>query len=170
MRERFDRGFTLTDLLIAIAALVIMIAVAMPLFNTIMAQRRLADALTRVANDLRYAQSIVVNQGGLIRFHWGSDPGVGIAGAYRLEQSADGGATWIGLGNWYQLSADYQGASVTAVKDSTGSGTTVYEVRFNSQGAAVNPGAVTYPIIITVTTATGSGTVQVMRIGSVRIP
>ncbi len=170
MGKPLHRGFSATELVLAIAVLLIIIAVAMPVFTAYIAQRRLADAITRVATDLRYAQSIVVNQGGLIRFHWGDDPGEGITGAYRLEQSADGGATWTPLGTWYQLSADYQGASVTSIKDSTGSGTTVYEVRFNSQGAAANPGPVTYPIVITVTTAAGSGTVQVMRIGTVRVP
>lgn len=170
MQKRSGPGFTLTELAIVTAVLIIMIAVAMPLFNAIMAQRRLADAVTRVANDLRFAQSITIQQGGVGRFHWGDYPGEGMTGAYRLERSTDGNPPWTPLGPWYRLSADYQGASVTSVKDSTGSGTTVYEVRFNSQGAAANPGAVTYPITITVTTASGSRTVQVMRIGTVRIP
>jgi prepilin-type N-terminal cleavage/methylation domain-containing protein len=161
-------GFTLIELVITVAILVMMLAVAMPLFLQIIAQRRLTDAVERVAGDLRYVQSQAVTQGGLFRLHEGGD--VGEAGKYRLEQSTDGGATWTQLVGWFNLSTDYQGSSVQSIKDNAGAGTTRYWVGFNSQGAAVGPVGVVYPIDLTVVAQTGATKkVRVLRTGTIRI-
>jgi len=167
MALRRKPGFTLIELVIAVAIAMMILAVAVPLFFQIIAQRRLTAAVERVAGDLRYAQSQAVTQGGLFRLHEGGDAGE--AGKYRLEQSTDGGATWTQVTGWYQLSTDYQGSSVQGIKDNAGAGLTRYWVRFNAQGAADNPGFV-YPIDLTVATPTGATkTIRVLRTCTIRI-
>jgi type IV fimbrial biogenesis protein FimT len=167
MATRRQPGFTLIELVITVAIMVMMLAVAMPLFFQIMAQRRLTAAVERVTGDLRYAQSQAVTQGGLFRLHEGGDAGQ--AGKYRLEQSTDGGATWTPLTAWYDLSTDYKGSSVQGIKDNAGAGATRYWIGFNAQGAATGPAGVVYPVDLTVVAATGSTkTKQILRTGTIR--
>jgi type IV fimbrial biogenesis protein FimT len=168
MATRRKPGFTLIELVITVAILVMILAVAMPLFFQTLALRRLTAAVERMAGDLRYAQSQAVTQGGQFRLHEGGD--VGQAGKYRLEQSTDGGATWTQVTAWYNLSTDYQGSSVQGIKDNAGAGVTRYWVGFNSQGAAVIPMGAVYPIDLTVVTPTGTTKkVRVLRTGTIRI-
>jgi len=168
MASRRKPGFTLIELVIAVAIAMMMLAIAMPLFFQIMAQRRLTAAVERVAGDLRYAQSQAVTQGGRFRLHEGGD--VGEAGKYRLEQSTDGGATWTQVTSWYHLTTDYQGSGVQGLKDNAGAGTTRYWVGFDSQGVAVGPAGVVYPIDLTVVTPTGATkSIRVFRTGTIRI-
>ena len=171
MTTRRKPGFTLVELIIVVAILVMMLAVAMPLFFQVIAQRKLTGAVARVAADLRYVQSHAVTQGGLFRVHHGDDAGQ--AGKYRLEQSSDGGTTWVatpGQSAWISLSSEYQGSSLQSIKDNDGAGATRFWVRFNAQGAADNPGF-TYPIKLTVVAQSGAtGTVTVLRTGAVRVP
>lgn len=167
MAIRRKPGFTLIELVITVAILVMILAVAMPLFFQTLALRRLTAAVERMAGDLRYAQSQAVTQGGQFRLHAGGD--VGEAGKYRLEQSNDGGATWTQLTGWYDLSTDYKGSSVQGLKDNAGAGTTRYWVGFNSQGVAVGPLGVVFPIDLTVVTPTGvTKTKQILRNGTIR--
>jgi prepilin-type N-terminal cleavage/methylation domain-containing protein len=168
MATRRKPGFTLVELVIAVAIMVMMLAVAMPLFFQIMAQRRLTAAVERVAGDLRYVQSQAVTQGGLFRLHEGGDAGE--AGKYRLEQSIDGGANWTPLTAWYFLSTDYQGSSVQGLKDNSGAGTTRYWIGFNAQGAATGPAGVVYPVDLTVVTPTGTTkAIRILRTGTIRV-
>jgi prepilin-type N-terminal cleavage/methylation domain-containing protein len=167
MKSTRSAGFTLIELIITVAIAVMMMAVAMPLFSNIMAQRRLNSAAERVVSDLRFAQSQAVTQGGLFRLHHGDDSGQ--TGKYRIEQSVDGGATWSQVTGWYDLSSDYQGSSLQVVKDNDGAGVVRYFVRFNAQGAADNTGYA-YPIRLTVITPSGTTrSIQVMRTGVVRL-
>jgi Tfp pilus assembly protein FimT len=167
MALRRKPGFTLIELVIAIAIAMMMLAVAMPIFFQVIAQRRLTAAVERVTGDLRYAQSQAVTQGGLFRLHEGGD--VGEAGKYRLEQSTDGGASWTQVTGWYNLSTDYQGSSVQGLKDNAGAGTIRYWVGFNSQGVAVAPVGAVYPIDLTVVTPTGATKIkQILRTGTIR--
>ena len=160
-------GFTLIELVITVAILVMMLVVAMPLFFQIIAQRRLTAAVERVAGDLRYVQSQAVTRGGLFRLHEGGDAGE--AGKYRLEQSTNGGATWTQVTDWYHLSTDYQGSSVQGIKDNAGAGTTRYSIPFNSQGVVASTTWV-YPLELTVVTPTGATkAIRVLRNGSIRI-
>ena len=124
-------------------------------------------AAERVVADLRFAQSQAVTQGGLFRLHHGDDSGE--TGKYRIEQSTNGGATWVQVTGWYDLSSDYQGSSMQVVRDNDGAGAVRYFVRFNAQGAADNTGY-TYPIRLTVVTPSGTTrSIQVMRTGVVRL-
>ena len=163
-------GFTLIELIIVVAILVMMITVAMPLFFQIIAQRRLTGAVERLATDLRYIQSLAVTQGTVHRLHSGADGAVGRPGEYRLERD-NGGGGWDGVAAWYNPSADYDGSALQSVKDNAGTAIGTFDVRFNAQGAVANTGVGSYPIVLTVVATNGTTrTVQVMRTGAVRVP
>jgi Tfp pilus assembly protein FimT len=160
MTTRGKPGFTLVQLVIAVALLSILLGFAMPVFETTIARRRLTAALERVAGDVRYAQSLAVKEGNLHRFLTDG------AGQYRLERSA---GAWAPLIGWYNVSSDYRGSSLQSVRDNGGGALT--NITFNSQGAVdVTTGAASYPITLTVAAASGTtGTVRVLRNGVVRI-
>jgi prepilin-type N-terminal cleavage/methylation domain-containing protein len=164
-------GFTLVELIIVVAILCMMLTVATPLFFQTIAQRRLTAAVERIANDLRYVQSLAVTQGNVHRLHSGADGAVGLPGQYRLERSNDGGVTWAPLGGWYNLTQDYFGSSLQSIKDNAGTTLPSYDVRYTSQGAVGNAGVGSYPIVLTIVTTRGATrTVQVLRTGAVRVP
>jgi type IV fimbrial biogenesis protein FimT len=170
MTTRRKPGFTLVELIIVVAILVMMLAVAMPLFFQIIAQRRLTAAVERVATDLRYVQSLAVTQGIVHRLHSGADGAVGRPGQYRLERD-NGVGGWVELAAWYNPSTDYDGSSLQSVKDNAGTNIATFDVRFNSQGAVANAGVASYPIVLTVVAKSGTTrTVQVLRTGAVRVP
>ncbi len=170
MTTRRRSGFTLVELVIVVAILFMMLAVAMPLFFQIIAQRRLTGAVERVATDLRYVQSLAVTQGLVHRLHSGADGAVGRPGEYRLERD-NGAGGWVALDGWYKLSSDYEGSSLQSVKDNGGTTIVTYDVRFNAQGAVANTGIGSYPIVLTLVGKSGATrTVQVLRSGVVRMP
>lgn len=170
MTTRRKPGFTLVELIVVVAILVMMLAVAMPLFFQIIAQRRLTAAVERVATDLRYVQSLAVTQGIVHRLHSGADGAVGRPGQYRLERD-NGVGGWVELAGWYNPSTDYDGSSLQTVKDYAGTTIATFDVRFNAQGAVANAGVGSYPIVLTVVAKSGTTrTVQVLRTGAVRVP
>ncbi len=170
MTTRRRSGFTLIELVMAMAILVMMLTVAMPLFYQIITQRRLAGAVERVATDLRYMQSLAVSQGLVHRLHSGTDGAVGRPGEYRLERD-NGVGGWDAVGTWYKLSSDYDGSSLQSIKDHGGTTLSTYDVRFSSQGAVANSGVGSYPIVLTLVGKSGATrTVQVLRSGVVRMP
>ena len=160
MATRRKAGFTLVELVTTAAVLVILLAIAMPVLQSTIAQRRLTSARERMANDLRYAQSLAVREGNLHRILTDG------AGQYRLERNT---GAWAALMGWYNLSTDYRGSSLQSVRDNGGGALT--NITFNSQGAVdVTTGAASYPITLTVAAASGTtGTIQVLRNGVVRI-
>jgi prepilin-type N-terminal cleavage/methylation domain-containing protein len=163
-------GFTLVELIIVVAILVMMLTVAMPLFFQIIAQRRLTGAVERVATDLRYVQSLAVTQGTVHRLHSGADGAVGRPGQYRLERD-NGAGGWDELAAWYNLSTDYDGSSLQSIKDNGGTSIGTFDVRFNAQGAVANTGVGSFPIVLTMVAKNGTTrTAQVMRTGAVRVP
>lgn len=163
-------GFTLVELIITVAILIMMLAVAMPLFFQIIAQRRLTAALEKVVNDLRYVQSLAVTQGVVHRLHSGADGAVGRPGQYRLERD-NGVGGWIEIAAWYNPSTDYQGSSLQSITDNLGTNIATFDVRFNSQAAVANTGVASYPIRLNVVAQNGtSRRVEVLRSGVVRIP
>lgn len=162
MRRRRTSGFTLIELVITATAVSLLFAFSLPLFGPIMNQRRLAGALTRIASDIRYVQSLAVKEGNLYRVRTDG------AGRYRLERNAGG---WTQVSGWYNVSATYDGSSLQSVRDNGGGALT--NITFNSLGVvdAASTGAASYPIRLTVTTTRGAtGTVEVLRTGVVRIP
>jgi prepilin-type N-terminal cleavage/methylation domain-containing protein len=170
MTTRRRSGFTLVELVIVVAILFMMLAVAMPLFFQIIAQRRLTGAVERVATDLRYVQSLAVTQGLVHRLHSGADGAEGRPGEYRLERE-DGVGGWVPLSGWYKLWSDYDGSSLQSIKDNAGTTIVTYDVRFNAQGAVANTGIGSYPIVLTLVGKSGATrTVQVLRSGVVRMP
>jgi prepilin-type N-terminal cleavage/methylation domain-containing protein len=158
------RGVTLIELLVALAMLVVLAAVAMPVFTGTIAQRRLASAADRVLSDLREVQSRAIMQGTLQRLWSGNDPLAGQPGRYRLEERV--GAAWIPRTQWFALASDYQGASLGAFRD--GASVELYQVIYNAQGA-VQAAGVTFPIRIAVTTPVGTRTIQILRSGNASI-
>ncbi len=163
-------GFTLVELIIVVAIMVMMLAVAMPLFFQIIAQRRLTGAVERLAADLRYVQSLAVTQGIVHRLHSGADGASGRPGEYRLERD-NGAGGWTQLVGWYNPSADYSGSMLQSIKDNAGNNVGTFDVRFNAQGAVANVGIASYPIVLTVVATSGTTrAVQVMRTGAVRVP
>jgi Tfp pilus assembly protein FimT len=162
MTTRRKPGFTLIELVITVGILFMMVAVATPLFQTVVAQRRLTSALTRIAGDIRHAQSLAVREGNLHRLFTNG------AGQYRLERNA---GAWTTVFAWYNLGADYQGSTLQSVRDNGGADLT--NITFNSQGAVdtIATGTTNFPITLTVLAQTGATrTVQVRRTGTVRIP
>ena len=168
--SRHDRGFTLIELVIAVAIVVTMVAVGMPIFTNAINQRRLSGAVERVATDLRYVQSQAVARNGTFRLHLGDDPAVGKPGQYCLEQNVGGANPWVALSGWYTLSTDYLGATLQSIKDSAATPVTLYEVRFGPQGSVTNAGTTAYPIVLTVAKSPLTArTIKVMRSGPIRM-
>lgn len=174
MTTRRTTGFTLVELITAVAILFMLVGVAIPTFSSILADWRLTRAVDRVAADLRYVQSQAVTRGGLFRFHHGDD--VGQPGKYRLEQSTDGGVSWVAMpdqSEWTALSDVYQGSSLQSFKDNDGAGASRHWVAFNSQGAADTTGvsaAFVYPLRVTVVAQSGATRdIRVVRTGAVRV-
>lgn len=169
MTTRRRSGFTLIELVIVVAILFMMLAVAMPLFFQIIAQRRLTGAVERVVTDLRYVQSQAVTRGLVHRLHSGTDGAIGRPGEYRLERD-NGAGGWDALAEWYKPWMDYDGSSLQSIKDNGGTTLATHDVRFNAQGAVANTGVGSYPIVLTVVGKGGATrTVQVLRSGVVRV-
>lgn len=155
-------GITLIELIIALGIVILIAAASMPGFYQVIARNRLTGALERVANDLRYAQSLAVTEGNLHRLL------VDGAGRYRLERNT---GAWAQLSAWYTLSSEYQGSVLQSVLDNGGANVT--NVTFNALGAidTAATGAASYPVTFTVATPSGmTRIVQVWRSGLVRIP
>ena len=168
--SRHDRGFTLIELVIAVAIVATMVAVGMPVFSNVIAQRRLSSAVDRIAADLRYVQSQAVIRNGTFRLHSGDDPAVGKPGQYRLEQNVGGATPWSPVNAWFTLSTDFLGVTLQSITDSATTPVTLYEVRFGPQGSVTNTGTTAYPIVLTVAKSSlGARTIKVMRSGPIRI-
>lgn len=168
--RRHDRGFTLVELVIAVAIVATMVAVGMPVFTNAISARRLSGAVERVATDLRYVQSQAVMRNGTFRLHFGTDPAEGKPGQYRLEQNVSGANPWLPLSGWYTLSTDYLGVTLQSITDSAAIPVPLYEVRFGPQGSVTNTGPPAYPILLTVAKSPLTRTIKVMRSGPIRMP
>jgi len=166
MIRQSRQGMTLVELVMVVALLIILAGVSMPVFNTVITQRRLTGAVQRVANDLRYVRSQAVTQGGIQRLHSG-DEGGEQPGQYRLEQSPTGSNPWTPFTPWYSIGTDFTGATIASIKDATNN--TLYGVSFDPQGGSANTGA-SFPISISITTPAGTRTIQVMRTGNIVVP
>jgi len=165
-RER--SGFTVTEMVMVVVILAIMAMVAIPSFTTMMTKQTATAAVDKVVNDLRSVQGGAVTVGHVRRLHSGNDPLVPAQyrNQYCLEESTDGGVTWVAMGNWYSLARDYKGAALGAIKASDGAGVTVYEVRYSSQGVLDTGGGMpAYPLQISITT--GSGTRTIRAVGGI---
>jgi len=169
MRTGRKRGFTLIELVVTVSIVILIATVSLPLVFPIIAQRRVTGALERIANDLRYVQSLAVTEGTVHRLHSGIDGAINRPGEYRLERD-NGLGGWTQVTAWYNPTADYDGSVLQSVTDRFGTAIATFDVRFNSMGALAN-GAVNYPIRFTVVGQNGTTrTVEVLRSGVVRIP
>jgi Tfp pilus assembly protein FimT len=160
------------ELVIVVGLTAILVAAAIPAFTATIQNRRLNGAVMKIVSDLRYAQSMAVSQGGVVRLQSGNDPLVNPPqpGRYRLERSANGGAPWNPLPNstWYLLASEFPAATIVSIQDSAGNPQTVYEVRFTSRGMVNNAG-VTYPIVINVSGEAGARTIQIRQTGNLGV-
>lgn len=169
------------ELLIAIVILAILAAAAMPSFLSRMQTARLNAATRQIVSEIRTAQSLAVTRDGVYGFHWGGDPLVGMAaGFYRLERDPTEACGWPAPGDtaatnqnvirdWRDLSAEYQGITITAVQDN--GGTPIGGLIFNAEGESVNTCiVVSFPLTVTVADQSGATrTIQVRSAGSARI-
>lgn len=87
MRIRKGAGFTLLELLIVIAVMGIMATIAIPSYQTFMAQRRLNGAARVVMSDLMAARMKAVNLNQRVKVSFGSNH------TYRIWNDADGNGT-----------------------------------------------------------------------------
>lgn len=157
---RDSRGFNLAELAMIVLLVGIMSAVATPLVNNVIQRNRLNGAASKIASDLRYAQSLAVSRGGLSRLNSATADCATVSGQtrYRIERSTNGGTSWSWVTECYLLSSEFQGAALTSVPGN--------EVRFNSRGTCVTCAG---PINVTIAAASGTKTVQVRTTGSVNI-
>jgi Tfp pilus assembly protein FimT len=169
MRTGRKPGLTLVELVIAVSIVILIATVSLPLLFPIIAQRRVTAALERIANDLRYTQSLAVTEGTVHRLHSGIDGAVNRPGEYRLERD-NGAGGWTQVTAWYNPTTDYDGSVLQTVTDRFGTPIATFDVRFNSQGALANGVGVNYPIRFTVVGQNGTTrSVEVLRSGVVRI-
>jgi len=163
-------GLTLVELCIALSIVIMIATASMPVFFQVIARSRLTGALERIANDLRYTQSLSVTEGVVHRVHSGADGAVGRPGEYRLERD-NGAGGWTQVTTWYNPTADYDGSVLQSVTDAVGTPIATFDVRFNALGAIANGVGVNYPIRFTVVAQGGATrTVEVLRTGVIRIP
>lgn len=161
--RRYGRGFTLIELVIGVFVLVIMVAIGLPTFSNILAQRRLMGAVERVSSDLRSIQSQAVRLGFNHRLSYS-------AGSYTLQKFNTVTSAWDSLGPSYSLNQDYAGASVASIIDNNGGGASRTTIVFRPQGDVDPTGGVTFPVVLTVSASAGTRTIQVTRSGSIRMP
>lgn len=166
------KGFTVIELLVALAMIVILAGASLPFFLTLLQNYRFDGAVQKVMVDLRYAQSVAVSRGGQAAFHWGNDQNPQEPSKYRIERSTDGGATWTEVTGWYNLAGDFQGITIQSIKDSDNATRT--RVCFDARGALVAstncpPTGVPRPFRITLVNAAGTPrTIEVLPTGTVR--
>jgi len=161
------KGFTVIELLVALAMIVILVGASMPFFLTLLQNYRFDGAVQKVLVDLRYAQSVAVSRGGQAAFHWGNDLIPAKPNTYRIERSTDGGGTWTEVTGWYDLAGEFQGITIQSVKDNAG--VTLSRVRFDARGASI--ATTSHPIRITLVNTAGTlRTVEVLPTGTVRAP
>jgi len=168
--SRDIRGVNAAELAIVVLLVGIMSAVATPLVNNVIQRNRLNGAASKIASDLRYAQSLAVSRGGLSRLVTATSVCSAVSGQtrYRIEQSTNGGTSWSWITECYLLSSEFQGAALASLAG-TGGAPAVTEVRFNSRGTCVNCTGSNPPLLATITAAAGPKIVQVRTTGSVDI-
>ena len=160
----------MVQLVTTMAIFAVVAAVSTPLYDSFLSSRRIDEAVRRLVDDLRFAQSSAIAKGGLFRFRSGSDPTVNMPGNYRIERSTDGGANWTAVTPWDSIASEFQGVSFTTVRDSSASPQTLYEARFDSRGACVNcTGPNTPPIVITISRGSTVRTARVRITGSIYV-
>ena len=171
--SRDTRGFNAAELAMVVLLVGIMGAVATPLVNNVIQRNRLDGAARKIASDLRYAQSLAVSRGGLFRVNSATGACATVSGQtrYLIQQSTNGGTSWTAFSECYLLSSEFQGAAIASIADSDGGAPTITDIQFNSRGTCANctTGGATPPVIVTISAASGTKTVQVRTTGSVSV-
>jgi len=159
-------GFTMVELVVFISVFVLMLLIAMPMFNRVIAQRRLMGAVERVSTDLRYLQSQAVRDASNNRYRLNYNAGTK---TYTLQKEGPAN-TWTTFVEAYSVARDYTGVSLASIVDNNGAGVNQATITFKSQGDADPTGGINFPIVLTVTAPAGTRTITVTRAGGVRMP
>ena len=126
--RRFDRGFSLVELVTAVGVVAIVAAVGVPELAAYNAQYRLTSAARQLAVDLTRARMKAIGENLYVRVQFGSNSVGSLAqgNTYRLAISSDG-TTYTSFGDPVQLPA---GVSFYALPT---------QVSFSGQGFATAP-------------------------------
>jgi prepilin-type N-terminal cleavage/methylation domain-containing protein len=180
-----QRGFTLFELVMVTIILLIMIAVSMPAFNTMM-RNSLADVGVRqIAADIQDARSRAIRTGWQYRILGGNAGGsTSYKNQYRLEGRSSGAAAWPlatdgaietstkVAGQWINFSALFNNRAVSLNPSDADPD---FFVVFDSRGAVIASSDVCPGVpspcsfTLSVTRETMSRTVTVSSVGRVRI-
>lgn len=136
------KGFTVLELLIAIAIGAIVISVAVPSFFEVMQRNRHGAAVRRVVNDLREARSKAIATGWEVRVvGYSADDSGDHANQYRVFARRSSAVDWPDedatafetstqlAGSWFDLTSHYSDVDFVVEDDR-------FEVTFDSRGAA----------------------------------
>ena len=85
-RQIGTKGFSLIELLMAIAIAGILIGVGLPSFLGLIQRSSINGATRQVMYEIRAVQNLAVTRGGVFGFHWGGDPLAALPlSQYRIE-------------------------------------------------------------------------------------
>jgi type IV fimbrial biogenesis protein FimT len=179
MTRNPQAGFTVLEIAVTLTLLAVLLAVAVPGVQSLLAVYNRTGAAREVMAQIRNAQSAAVTRGGVYVFQWGGDTAVNYpVSQYRLVRdtgtcalpaaTASQDGTNV-LTFWTDFAATYPGTKIQSVVDN--SGTAVGKVMFNATGASVNNcTTVNFPITVTVSDSLGkTRQIQIRSAGSVRL-
>jgi len=178
LASKKDTGFTVVELLIAVAISAILAGTSLPFFIAAIQRYRFDGAVQRVISDLRYTQSTAVTRSGCYRLHIHSvfDSEVDRLNQFRVEKTNCTGTTWPPssatpatnpdvVTGWVNLSTEFPGITIGNVRDN--SNNLLSQVIFNSRGALASPNP---PVRITISSPSrGNRVIEIRAVGSMRI-
>lgn len=175
--RRRDRGFTLTDMMITVAAFVTIAGMAVPVMTEVTADIKLSEAARTVERELQYGRLRAVSSNRIVRVRMNCPAAGSLRTVELLNSSADTSANRCSPAAYPYPAADndamtrpnYDGP-VRTMPAQASVGTHIIE--FHPDGTAMNvvsnvATTITTPISITVTRKSQSRTITVNGAGKV---